>query len=577
MAILEIKFNVIKEELNDKELSLEKLEEILFNFGLEIEGQEEDLLKIDITADRQDLLSPNGFLRAIKAYCNIPSQKEYSAKKSDYKVMVDRSVLEVRPHTVCAVIKNLNLNEEKLKEIINAQEKLHQTLGRKRKEGAIGIYPLSEINFPITYKAQEKEKISFAPLGFQEKMSFEDILQKTNPGKEYAHLVKDNSMCALFVDSKDNVMSIPPIINSQKTGEVKKSTKEVFIECSGNNLKRLNQLLNILVCMFIDLGGDAYSVTIEYPKKNLEAPNESTIARSLPYLIQEKFCVDYNQITPNLLEDKMMVSLENINKLIGINLDQKQAIELLERMLYKVRKKGKDQLEVLIPPYRADVLHEVDVADDVSRAYGFSNIVIKFPRISTIGRLTKKSIVQDNIISTMTGLGFQEVMTLTLSSKKEMIDNFCIDDKDVVKLGYSKDKTLDVIVSWLTPKLLKFLTNNQHMFYPQKIFSCDYVVIRDEKKDVLSKTKLSLAAMLSNPKISFSEMSSVLIGLCNTLGWKISLEEKEYPFYIKKRSARIVINDKEIGHIGEISPKVLKAFDYYMPVCSFEIDVEKIE
>ena len=272
----------------------------------------------------------------------------------------------------------------------------------------------------------------------------------------------------------------------------------------------------------------------------------------------------------------MIVSLENINKLIGINIEQKQAIELLERMLYKVKKKGKEKLEIFIPAYRTDVLHEVDVADDLSRAYGFSNIVERFPRISTIGSLKNISFVQDNIINTMTSLGFQEVMLLTLSSKKEMIDNFEIDDKEVIKLGYSKDKTLDVIVSWQTPKLLKFLTNNQHMFYPQKIFSCNNVVVKEEKEETLSKTKLSLATMIANSKVSFSEMSSVLLGLCNTLGWRVSLEEKEYPFYIKKRSAKIIINDKEVGHIGELSPKVLKAFEYYMPVCSFEIDVEKI-
>jgi len=108
-------------------------------------------------------------------------------------------------------------------------------------------------------------------------------------------------------------------------------------------------------------------------------------------------------------------------------------------------------------------------------------------------------------------------------------------------------------------------------------FSADFVVTKDDTKDVLSQTKLSLAAMIANPKISFSEISSVLKGFCNSLGWDVVLKQKNYPFYISKRSASILINNKEIGHIGELAPKVLKNFEYYMPVCCFEIDVSKIE
>ncbi len=575
MAVLEISFEDLQKNIN-KEMSLEKLEEMLFDFGLEIDGLDGDLLRIDITAERPDLLSPKGFIRAIKAYLGQFLDKKYVSKKSDYKVIVDKSVSNVRPYTVCAVVKNLNLDDNQIKEIIWAQEKLHQTLGRKRKGGAIGVYPLSEISFPISYKADKKENISFAPLGFQEKLSAEEILEKTSAGKEYSFLLDDFDKCPLFIDSNNNILSMPPIINSQKTGQVTTSTKEVFIECSGHNLKRLNHLLNILVCMFIDFGGEVYSVNVVYPKKDVNQPNESTFSVSLPYLIQDKLFIDNNQTTPNLSEEKIIVSLESMNKLLGTNINMKDAVVYLERMLYSVKKKGKDHLEVFIPPYRTDVLHEVDVADDLSRAFGFSNISFKFPSISTIGSLTKQTHLQDSLILTMTSLGFQEVLPLSLSSKKEMFDNFGVSSEDAVDLGYSKDKTIDVVVSWFTPKLLKILTNNQHMFYPQKIFVCDYVVTKNKDKDVLSETKLCLSAMLANPKISFSEIASVLLGLCNTLGWDVRLEEQEYPFYIKKRSAKIIVNDKEVGHIGEISPKVLKNHEYFMPACSFEIDVSKI-
>jgi len=448
MGVLDINLNVIKKELN-KEITIEELEEILFKLGLEIEGVEENILKIDITAERSDLLSPNGFLRALKAYCGVKDTTKYVAQKSNYVVHVDKSVQKVRPYTVCAVVQDLKINHEKIKEIIWAQEKLHQTLGRNRKEAAIGIYPFSKISFPVSYLAKPKSKISFVPLGFNKDMSVDEIIKKTTAGKEYSFLIKDQESCALFIDSNNKILSMPPIINSQETGQVTTETKEVFIECSGYNLKRLNQILNIIVCMFIDFGGTVHSVEVTYLKKEVDFSNKTTIARSLPYLVQEKQSLDMSYNTPDLSYKKINVSLNNMNALLGTNIETKQAIELLEKMNLFSKKKKKDILEVLIPPYRTDILHEVDVADDLSRAYGFSNISLRHPSIYTIGELTKKTELQDKIINTMTSLGFQEVIPLALSSKKEMVEHFCVSDEDVVYLGYSKDKTVDAVVSWL--------------------------------------------------------------------------------------------------------------------------------
>lgn len=553
MAILDTSLKNINKNIN-KELDINSLEQILFDFGLEIESYnaESDELKIDITAERSDLLSEVGFLRALKTFLEIEPVKEYKAKPSEYILNIKNSVKKVRPYSVCAVVKNLNLNEEKLKQIIWAQEKLHQTIGRKRSVAAIGIYPLDKINFPINFLSKKPKEISFVPLGELEEFNGLDILEKNETGITYAHLLKNQENYPIFEDYSNKILSMPPIINSEEVGKITVETKEVFIECSGFNLARLNQILNIVSCMFADLGGEIYQMNINLDSEYLEK----------------------KIITPSLELKKMIINIEDLNSILSTTLTVDEIEKHLKKMQYQVKKINKEKIEVTIPPFRIDVMHMVDVADDLARSYGFNNIVFKQPNISTIGQLTKETKTQDDIISIMTNLGYTQVSPYSLCSKKEQFEDFLLSENDsVLDIDYSKERNMDSLVTWLYPKLLKILTNNQHRSYPQKIFCCDYVVIKDSNKENRSINKLKLSTMIASSKVSFTESVSDLLTFSNIFGKRLELVKKDYDFYLKNRSAEIFLDGKAIGHVGEINPEVLVKNQYFVPVVGFEINV----
>lgn len=556
MATVDLYFKDLKSELND--CSIDEFESILFNYGIEMESYnaETDEIKIDITAERPDLLSKEGLLRALKTYLGIDKIKSYCSKKSEYLLNIDNSVREIRPHSVCAVVKNLNLNSEKLKQIIQVQEKLHLTLGRKRTLVAIGIYPLDKINWPISFISKKPEEIKFIPLGETKEMNGNQILNETQAGQEFSCLLRNKNRFPIFIDNSKNILSMPPIINSETIGKITEDTKDVFIECSGMDLIRLNQILNIICCVFSDFDGDIYSVTINYSKE---------------YNIKSK-------TTPELNDEKRLISLNHINSTIGININIDDACGLLEKMCYKCKKYGKDNIEVSIPPFRTDVLHEVDIIDDIARAYGYNNIKFKLPKVFTIGAVLDSTIKQDNIIDIMVQLGFLEVSPLSLSNKKECFSNLKLEYNkgQTIELGYSKDKQLDIMCNTHISKLFKILGNNQHRSFPQKIFVCDYVVKASKKEENRAEQQLHLCALISNSKVSFTDLSSVLLTLCNILGINIELQKSQKPFYISGRSAEVLINGTAVGHIGEIDPEVISNFEYGMPVVAFEIDVTNI-
>ena len=536
--------NTTLEYLNSlikKKLSLEELEDLLFKMGFELEDVKGDEIAIEMTAERPDLLCPHGLARAINHYLG-EKPKEYKTKKSGYKVIVEDSVKKSRPFTVCAVVKNLKFNEDNLKEIIDFQEKLHTTFARGRKKAAIGMYPLENITPPIYYKAERPEKFSFIPLDFSESMTGKEILEKHPKGIDYKHLLEKCDKYPIFIDSKNEILSMPPIINSAKLGKITNDTKEVFIECSGFNMETLKKTLNLVVTTLVDFGGEAYSMDVVYKDKKIE--------------------------TPDLDPEEINLEKCNAEKMLGLKLFDKEVFSLLERTGY-IRKENK----IFAPCYRVDILHEVDVIDDIARAYGPDNFIPEFPQVSTIGNLMRNTRIETRVRELMVGLGFQEVFTLILTSKDEQFEKMRIKG-DAIFLEDQADKSINMIRVSLLPELLRVLKTNQHYEFPQKIFEVGKVVFPGKETETRSREETHLSSLISNSIATYEEISSVLNSIFSNLNVSYRLKETEDRRFIKGRVAKIIIDGKEIGVVGEICPKVLDNFKLDNPTIGFELDLD---
>ncbi len=548
MVILETNFTELNKAIG-KKLTKKELEDTLFDIGMELENVEKDEIKIEITPDRPDLLSTQGLGRALKAYLGIKTGlREYKIKKSEIKINVDKSVEKIRPFTVAAVVKNLKLDYEKIKEIINIQEKLHNTFARKRKKTSIGIYPLENINPPITYLAEKADKIRFIPLDFEEELTGKEILEKHPTGIKYADLLKSYDKYPIFVDSKNKVLSMPPIINSKELGKVSEKTKDVFIECSGHDINASEQVLNLIVTTLADMGGEIYSVEVNYGTKKM--------------------------ITPNLEPEKKEIKLEYINKVLGLELKSKEAIELLKRMGYDAS--GNEKINVLIPRYRTDIWHDIDVVDDAARAYGFNNMIPTFPKVHSVAETIPEHDFFEKLRELIIGLGYNETFTFALTSKDDQFRKMNTKPCPSIELGSVKEQTINMVRVWMLPEMLKFLVNNRSREYPQKIFEVNDIVVQDSKEDVRSRNVTKLVCVSAHEKANFTEIKQVLDYLGQVLNLNLRLKEFKHDSFIEGRCASILLNDKEIGFLGEVNPIVLENFELLVPVCALELDAEKL-
>jgi phenylalanyl-tRNA synthetase beta chain len=547
-----LKYKMASIKFNKKQFEKEigKLDDKMQNkialFGTTVEDMTDNELELDVTPDRPDLLSYQGFKRSFLSFLGkTKALKSYSVNKPEknYKVIIDSSVKNIRPFTACTIIKGLKLDDNKIKELIEVQEKLHTTIGRKRKKLAIGIYPLEKIKLPITYKALEPDKIKFIPLESEREMSGLQILQRHPAGRDYAHLLAGKSKFPIFRDADKNILSMPPIINSKLTGKVTEETKDVFVECSGFDFELCNKCLNIITTTLAEMGGKIFQMELGYSKKH---------------------------ITPDLSPEKAKISLENANKLLGLDLNEKQLKSLLEKMGHNY-----NNGVVEIASWRTDILHEVDLIEDVAIAYGYDNFVPEIPEIATTGDEAPNEIIKRKIAEILSGLGMLEISNYHLTTKKDQFEKMGIpekQEKDFIEVENSKTE-YEILRKDLTSYVLKILAENVDSEYPQKVFEIGKV-FESNNSEIQEKEKLSIAITPGN----FTELKQSLNYLFRMLNLEFTIKEpSEFPkHFIDGRVGEIIFKDKSIGFFGEIHPKILRNWKIKMPVSLLEIDLESI-
>ena len=205
-----------------KEIKQDELIDLLPMISSDVEDYDDNEVKVEFFPNRPDHLSVEGVARTLKGFLGIKKGlPEYEVEPSGINVEVDPNLGNIRPYIAFGIIEGVNLSGNKLKQVMEFQEDLHWVIGRDRKKVAIGIHNLDVIKPPFFYKAADPDKNSFVPLESTQEMTLNEILYEHKKGAEYAHLLEKFDKYPLIVDSNDNVLSMPPIINGELTNSQK--------------------------------------------------------------------------------------------------------------------------------------------------------------------------------------------------------------------------------------------------------------------------------------------------------------------------------------------------------------------
>ncbi|MEM2204692.1 MAG: phenylalanine--tRNA ligase subunit beta [Candidatus Hadarchaeales archaeon] len=538
---LEDFYSLLGERREGKELC-----ENLALMGVEAELSGEEL-RMEILHNRPDLLSPEGVARALKGFLGrergLPS---YRLSRSGIVVKVDRSVGKVRPFIAAGVVRGVKLTERVLVSLMQTQEKLHEFLGRRRK-GSIGVYDLDKVEPPFTYTTVGPEELSFVPLDFRESLTPSQILNLHPKGREYGWILEGKERYPILLDCRGRVLSLPPIINSEET-RVTEATTNLFIDVTGEKEELVQLGLVLMMTSLAERGFDLQTVRIQYPNRKLE--------------------------TPSLKPRRFELEEDRVREVLGLDLKAGRIAGILRRMRYGVEVKGR-RLVVLAPPFRADLLHPVDLLEDVAIGYGYDRIPPRVKGVNTVGKKAEVERLSDLVRSVMVGLGFTEVMTYTLTNPK-MNFEMMRTKGEAVEVGNPISEEFTILRTWLLPSLLAVLRSNKKHPLPQRIFEVGNVVLLDEGTETGAREVRRLGACVIGKGAGWNLIKAVAEALLREFGILPEIKPLNHPSFLEGRAAEFFWKGKRLGMAGEVHPEVLLAFELEHPVASLELDVEAL-
>lgn len=534
------------EGLTGRKFTKEQLEEGLLFAKSELESLQGDAMKIEVKdTNRPDLWSLEGIARELRA--RIGKEKglpKFKVKKGKVKLIIEKGVKKSRPLMVAAVVRGVKVSEDFLVQMVQLQEKVGLTYGRRRKETGIGLYDFDKLKPPIYYKGYKKREVKFAPLDFENEMFLDDILELHPKGKEYGHLISAYEYYPIVIDSAGVVASMPPIINSNYTGKVTEKTRNLFIEITGWNEEYVNVALNVIVAALAERGGKVEQVQVVDGRK--------------------KFW------TPEFKEKEIAVEEELFRRISGEKWSRKEIVKLLEMARYKVQGKGK-KLLCSYPAYRQDILHPVDVVEDAIISFGYNKFVPEEVKMPVRGCEREETVLQEKVRDVCVGMGLQEVMNFTLSSKEKQEGKMLLKGEGFVELANPMSAEWAIFRKSLVPEVLAFFGRNKNAEYPQKIFEVGKTLELDKRKETNVREPVKICIALSGRGFGFNEMKRYLDALCENMGWKHAVRKKECVSFKKGFCAEVKIGNKK-GIIGEVSVEVLKNFGLEMPVSVIELE-----
>ena len=540
------------QDLKDLGIDMEKDELIdtLPMMSSDIEDFDDEEIKVEFFPNRPDNLSVEGVARSFKGFIGQETGfPDYEVVESGEYVTVDEDVAEIRPYIGFAKIENVDFSGDKLKYVMDFQENLHWVIGRDRKKVAIGIHNADVVKGPFKYIATPKDANAFVPLEKDVEMTPDEILTQHEKGKDYAHLIESFDKYPLILDCDDNILSMPPIINGELT-KLNEDTTNIIVDVTGTDERAVNQALNIICSSFAEVGGQIKSMEVRYADKTI--------------------------VTPDLTPQEQNVHVDTANELIGgTSLTAEDIKELLLKARFGAEIIDDNEVKAIIPAYRVDILHEVDVVENIAVQYHINDVVAKLPDINTVAYENNWFKAESTIREVMIALGFQEVMSLMLTNEEAHYAKMNQEEKPHVQVARPITIDRTMIRTSLINSLMEFLEDNKHEDLPQKIFEIGDVLYLDETKENKTVASKKLAGVICHSTANFTEIKSVVTSVLSNLGYTMEISDSENKTFIEGRAADVEGKAQKgtvNGFFGEVSPEVITNFTLEYPVIAFEIE-----
>lgn len=540
--------------------------------GTDIDNCDEDTLDIEIFPDRPDLLSGETLAYAMANFLHhavaIP---ELPITPSGITIEVDSSLQTIRPIVQSAIVKGVQLphdeegRNEFIKGLMEHQEKLHFALGRGRRRVSIGVHDLAKLQPPFRV-VSVPGTTSFIPLARTESMSIDEILNTHPKGIDYAHLLEGMDKFPLIVDNRGDVLSFPPIINGEHT-TVTHTTQDFFVDVTGWDERACEASLMLICLQLFQRGGKIQSVEVTtWDGKKRIYPQSS----GLQHLIPEELVT--NLLGRQFSDEEIKFAINRMGGRLEGRQDAPLDAPLVTQKMADTRR-GTSQFVITMPRWRFDLLHPVDIVEEIAIGHGYEDLGTDVPKAQLTAQPRSDHHLRRRLRESMQGLGMMQIQSLSLSNDADQFQTMrwtCSHEVTRITNPITNEHTL--LRQHLLPGLLRLLAANRHHDLPQSVYELGSVIRNHTNTD-------RLAFLTAERSGGFAAVRGRIQAMCTDLGihnWTAEpLPAGEGP-WLAGRGAKIIVHGKWIGCFGEIDPTVSAHFDLRVPLSAAEFDISTL-
>ena len=571
---MKISYNWLKKYLKNKLPEPKKLVEILTLHSFEIENMQKKgndwILDVDILPNRaHDCLSYIGIAKEI----SILTGNEF--KIPDTKFQEDKSLkgkdiikLEIEDKDDCLRYSAQAIFGIK---ICSSPRWLQENLKN------CGLQPINNVvdigNYIMLETGQPIHAFDL------NKINKKIIVRRAKNGEKIKTL--DNKIYKLDKDilviaDQKRAIGIAGIKGGESTG-ISSDTKNILIEAANFNRKVIrkgSQKLKLRTDASLRFENGMDPNLIDFAQKRMIFMIKEIVKGKVP-----KGMIDF--YPKKVLPKKIKLNLKYLNKLLGVAIPELKIKEILKKLNFKFKKIGDDKFTIEIPTSRIDISIPEDLVEEIGRIYGYKNIPYLFPEITL--NLPKKNLKvfwRKQCQDILKERGFSEVYNYSFISQKQK-ECFNLKDDKLLELKNPVSDLNKYLRSSLIPDLLKNTKDNLKSFDEIKIFEFGNIFIKNKK--VLERNVLT--GLLSKKGVKnelFYELKGIVDSLLNKLGVVNIYYDNAEPipelsssyFWYSKKCAEIKVDNKKVGFLGQINPKIIKDSEIKQEVFIFDLDFD---
>ncbi|WP_353485762.1 phenylalanine--tRNA ligase subunit beta [Apilactobacillus xinyiensis] len=540
-------------------------------------GMNDELIDLDVTPNRGDMLSMYGTLRDLSAIYNKPVDLTYNKLNNYSDTSSEKQFSNAANIDAVKSYKNRVINNVTVKPSPLWLQIRLWNAGIKPINNVVDITNYIMIKLGQPMHAYDLDKINGNNITVRNAKSDEKIITLDEDE------VSLNDTDLVIADDKQPIAMAGVIggLNTSITSE----TKNVVLECAVFDPIKVRKMARKHVI---------HTEASQRFERGVDVNNLDNVLEEASFMINDlangDVCedilaaVDHREKNTNA-----NISLERINHVLGTNLELKQVIDIFERLGFGVKANG-NELDVDVPTRRGDIHIDSDLIEEVARIYGYDNLPSTLPSgKTTIGMLSPKQQLIRNSRNELQALGLTHAISYSLTTPQKA-NMFLMQDTYETDLSFPMSTDHSVLRMNLVTGLLDDVAYNQARNVKDvALYEQGRVFYEDSADQVRPNEVEHIAAAISGtldnkrwnnaPKnVDFYDVKGILDSYLNSLQLNGSIKyvaTNRYPEMHPGRTADVLVHGHYVGFIGQVHPRTAKEF-HIKETYVFDLNLETL-